>query len=450
MQLATLATELKTPLLSDDVSFSGVSIDTRTLTQGDLFFAFRGEHDDAHQFISEAEHKQAAGVVMQRNVATRLPAIQVPDVTHALGVVGQLNRLKFKGKVVGITGSVGKTTVTMMIASILQQMGSTVVTQGNFNNEIGLPLSLCAIDSEHQYAVLEMGARKTKDIDYLCQLAQPDVSVVTSVAPTHLDTFGSLSDIARTKGEIYNYLDHRGIAVVNLDDDFASQWLAELPECTVITFGNHSEAMIRAENVRLAENDCPCFTLSTPQGQHDIALPLPGQHNVSNALCASAAAYGLGASEEALQQGLQNLSTVPSRLQFLQGQSGSTIIDDAYNANPKATMVAINVLVNQTGEKILVLGDMAELGIDAADYHRQIGEYAKNKGVDRLFAYGQLAEYAAEHFGSNGIVFDSLSALAKKCLSIANEDTVFLIKGSRNLHLEKIVAALSQEGEPLC
>ena len=422
----------------DDRWFTGVSTDTRTLAAENLFFALTGPRFDGHDHLAEAQARGAAGAAVSRAVDCALPLLQVEDTRRALGDLARQWRDRFAIPVVGITGSNGKTTVKEMLAAILAGQGPVLATQGNLNNDIGVPLTLARLGSEHRSAVIEMGANHAGEIAYLAQLARPTVAVVTNAGPAHLEGFGSLEGVARAKGELFAGLDASAVAVINADDRFAPLWRELAQDRAVLSFGLDAPADVTA---RYAPSSAGTqLQLETPQGAIALCLPLPGRHNARNALGAAAAALAAGADLAQIRTGLEGLTGVAGRLQRKRRADGGLVIDDTYNANPASLQAAIDVLRELPGERWLVFGDMAELGGDAASLHAEVGAYARAAGIERLFSLGGLARQAARSFG--GTAFDDLDALLSALRGELRADVSILVKGSRSMGMERVVQAL--------
>ena len=432
-------------LLYPDCRFRRVSTDTRRLRPGELFVALRGAHFDAHDFLSDAA-RQACGLVVERaDKALLLPQWVVPDTTRALGELATLARAQFSGPVIGITGSSGKTTVKEMTAAILRGLAPVLASRGNFNNHIGLPLTLLSGEPEQRFAVLEMGASATGEIAYLAGIARPSVAVVTNVLPAHIQGFGSLDGVARGKGEIYAALGPRGTAVFNLDLEtrWLESWRASLPCLEAVSFAVANPAAdVTAADLRLDAEGRASFLLRAPAGEVPVSLQIPGRHNVANALAAAACALAAGADLAAVAAGLRAVLPAPGRMQIRRAARGARLIDDSYNANPGSVRAAIEALAAYRGRRLLVLGDMAELGADAAAQHREIGAYARQLGIDGLCVCGPLSALAAETFGAGGEVFADKEALGRALLDRLDADTTVLIKGSRAAGMEDIVRML--------
>jgi UDP-N-acetylmuramoyl-tripeptide--D-alanyl-D-alanine ligase len=426
-----------------DRAYSGVSSDTRTLAQGELFVALRGPRFNANEFLAGAIAAGAAGAVVDAEQPVALAQIVVPDTQVALERTAHSWRSQFAIPVVGVAGSNGKTTAKEMTATILAQTGSCLATRGNLNNHIGVPLTLFRIEPTHRFAVVEMGANHAGDVAALVRIAHPTIGLITNAGAEHLEGFGSLEGVARAEGEMVEGLAPGATAVINADDEFASFWRNMTP-ARVVTFGVQKRADFAASDVRTtigAEGFLTHFRLASPLGAAPIELAMGGRHNVANALAAAAAAAAAGASLDHIVAGLAAVRAVPGRLQFKRAASGAWLIDDSYNANPSSMRAGIEVLAGLDGRKWLVLGDMAELGEFAQASHTEIGAFARALGVERLFATGQLAALAVESFGAGGQWFADAQALAQ-ALGAAGADVRMLIKGSRVNRLERVVDAL--------
>jgi UDP-N-acetylmuramoyl-tripeptide--D-alanyl-D-alanine ligase len=440
LKLADVALWTKGSLRGADANVTGVFTDTRAPQPGALFVALVGERFDAHEFVATAGQAGAAAAVVAHEVAVDLPQVIVADTTLALGDLASAVRAQRRARVVGITGSNGKTTVKTLLASILALHGKTHVNAGNLNNEIGLPLSLLALPEDTDYAVLEMGAGKPGDIAYLAAIARPEIGLVNNIAPAHLERMGSLEGIAETKGAIYAALPPHGIAVINADDAFASTFIARSGTRNVISFGLERDAEVSARIHALGTD--ARFELHTPAGKAEIVLPLPGRHNVMNALAASAAALALDVPLATIQRGLESVAAVKGRLQRYPMPGGWSLIDDSYNANPGSTAAAIATLAAEPGESWLVLGDMRELGRDAATLHAQVGKLAREHGVARLYAVGELSAVAAQAFGKSARHFATQLELIAALRADVHAGVRVLVKGSRGSAMERVVHAL--------
>ena len=441
--LAAAATHMNGDLHGKDRAFRGVSTDTRSIGKDELFFALQGPNFDGRDYVDVALRNGAAGAVVTRRTADSLAQIEVDDTKIALGRFGSAWRHEHDVTVVGVTGSNGKTTLKELIASCLARKGPTLATHGNLNNDIGMPLMLTRIAEEHRYAVLEMGANHAGEIAYLASLADPDVVVITNAGAAHLEGFGSVEGVSRAKGEILQNARRPRAAVLNADDQYFGYWSSLVTDIDCISFGFSEAADVRAIDIdsRATGTD---FTLLLGDDRIALSLPLAGVHNVRNACAAAAVAQALGVAADDIRKGLENVSPVGGRLQPARGVGGSTLFDDSYNANPLSVVAAADFISALPGESWLVLGDMKELGDDAARLHREVGEAARASGVNRLFAYGDLAGNAAEGFGENARWYASLEALVDELCDGLSSDINVLVKGSRSMRMERVVDALRE------
>jgi UDP-N-acetylmuramoyl-tripeptide--D-alanyl-D-alanine ligase len=442
MRLSDAAAMLGVPFSGTDAEVLRISTDSRTILPGDLFFALRGDKFDGGAYAAKALQQGAAGVVLDARQAPDLTsALRVADTRLALGTLAAAWRQRFSLPVIGITGSNGKTTVKEMLAAILRiEAGAddaVLATEGNLNNDIGLPLMLLRLRESHRYAVLEMGMNHSGEIDYLTHLARPDIAVVINALTAHIGFLGSVENIARAKGEIFNGLADTGIAIFNADDSHAHLWREQNAQRPTIDFGLDPSAKVHATFTPTAFGSTLSVTL--PSGHRDIDLQVPGVHNVMNALAASATACALDVSPRSIVAGLSGFTGVKGRLQRKPALHGSTFIDDTYNANPDSVKAALAVLAQQPGKKLLVLGDMGELGNDAAAMHAQIGLAARAAGVDRLLALGELSRETVGAFGAGAMHFERIQELLAELENALTPDTTVLVKGSRFMQMERVV-----------
>ncbi|NVJ51447.1 MAG: UDP-N-acetylmuramoyl-tripeptide--D-alanyl-D-alanine ligase [Gammaproteobacteria bacterium] len=427
-----------------DLVIQNIFTDTRQVASDGLFVALKGANFDAHDFIKKAEEAGAKALLVEREVSSELPQVIVANSKEAMGKIAQKIVELSSAKFVGLTGSVGKTTVKEMIACVLSLAGNTLATKGNLNNDIGVPLTLFRLEKDIEYAVIEMGANQPGDIRYASGLVHPDVAFVNNVAAAHLEGFGDLQGVATAKGEIYPNIKSSGTALVNLDDAFAAYWLERI-KTKVLTFGLNPAADINASQIRLDENGCAEFILNIQGASVPVQLNVPGQHNVPNALACAGACYALGIELSLITQGLQSFSGVAGRLQVYRPSELLTVIDDSYNANYTSLAAGIDVLMSQSGVKILALGDMGELGEHTREYHEKAGEYAKQAGVDILVTIGVHTRTAQSAFKGKGFHAQTQAELIEYVSSQLIEKTTILIKGSRSARMENIVRALTRE-----
>jgi UDP-N-acetylmuramoyl-tripeptide--D-alanyl-D-alanine ligase len=445
MHLSEAARVLEAKHLDRDAEFAGVSTDSRALERDNLFVALHGPHFDGHAFLDQAMQRGAAAALVDCAVETALPNLRVQDTRTGLGQLAAAWRARHTMPLVAVTGSNGKTTVKEMIAAILGQRGPLLVTQGNLNNDIGVPLTLLRLERTHRHAVIEMGANHPGEISYLTRIARPTVALITNAGPAHLEGFGSIEGVARAKGELYQGLSMDGIAVINSDDVYAPLWREFADAHRMITFGLQAPADVRAE--WRAEAGGSLLQLTAPAGTIQVKLSLPGRHNVMNALAAAAAALAAGAALPDIKKGLEAMRPVHGRLERTPGLGGAELMDDTYNANPASLQAALDVLAACATRKWLVLGDMGELGEAAAALHEQAGEWARAAGVEALYATGELSRHTVRTFGAGSEHFANhatlIAALTRR-LERENSAVTILIKGSRSAHMEEVVAALSR------
>ena len=446
LRLTDAAIRFGGTLLNPDCEFDAVSIDSRNIADGDLFVALIGERLDGHQFLADVADRASGLVVSKADTDLPLPQWVVEDTTVALGQLAQLQRDAFSGTVIAVTGSTGKTSVKELIKSILGGLGSVHATKGNFNNHIGVPLTLLDMPQDSDFAVIEMGASAASEIGYLCSIAKPQISLINNVQSAHLEGFGSVKGIAAAKGEIYSGLDSAGTAILNLDQSWEAEWMALIGDRECITFSVDDDcADISASDIELLENGCCQFTLhiftDTSVESQVVNLAIPGRHSVSNALAAAACAVAAGASIEQIVTGLEATQSPARRLQIKALAQGGQIIDDSYNASPESVRAAIDVLASSSGRRVLVLGDMAELGTDAAQLHTELGDYALSAGIDQLYTLGNLSAKASEAF--KGQHFTDLESLkAPLFAEIERRDLTLLVKGSRSSNMDLVVDML--------
>ncbi len=439
--LATAADSMQGKLHGADHPFNGVSTDTRTLRRGELFIALQGPNFDGCDYVSQARDKGAAGAVVPTLVDEDISQITVEDSKRALGDLGAAWRRQLSPIVVGVTGSNGKTTLKELTAACLATTAPTLATHGNLNNDIGMPLMLTRIEERHRFAVLEMGANHAGEIAYLTALAKPDIVVITNAAEAHLEGFGSLDGVARAKGEILCGESRPKVAILNADDHYFGYWSTLVEDTQLITFGIDADADVRAHNIE-TEAGRSSFDLHLPVGDIDINLPLSGRHNVRNACAAAAIAVAVGIDVADIKSALESVQPVEGRLRRLAGTGGATIYDDSYNANPLSVVAAAEFLASLPGNNLLVLGDMGELGDDAARLHAETGSQVRAAGISRLLATGDLSRNTVEGFGDGASWHADIDELAARVASELDADTNVLVKGSRFMQMERVVAAL--------
>ncbi|NNK99431.1 MAG: UDP-N-acetylmuramoyl-tripeptide--D-alanyl-D-alanine ligase, partial [Xanthomonadales bacterium] len=427
MGLIQAAALLECGSLYDNTVFTGITTDSRQVTPGMLFAALPGQSFDGHDYIEQAAKQGAVAALVSRSVETEIPVLEVTDVLDALGVLAADWRQSCPAKVVGITGSNGKTTVKEMVASVLRQEATVLATKGNFNNELGLPLTLFQLSKSHDYAVLEMGASNPGDIAYLARIARPQIGIVNNIGPAHLQGFINEEGVARAKGEMFAALPADGVAIINAAEPWVELWRDMNKAGSIYYFNGDGEDHIQASHTDDG------VVVNTPVGQFPLELPLPGQHNLTNALAATAVCLALDIPIFQIKAGLEAVKPVPGRLSLVHAHSGWTVIDDTYNANPASLYAALQVLSNQDGEPWLVLGDMKELGTDSHKMHAELGDAARTLGVKRLFALGDSSTATVEAFGDHAMHFNSRKDLIKALRTQLKPGVACLVKGSRSM-----------------
>ena len=443
MNLLTAASAVDGHVVGDDAVFEQVVTDTRDLHGGELFIALQGEHFDGQDFAQDAKRSGAVAVMANRQLEVDLPTLVVADTTRSLDQLAAYWRQQFEIPVIGVTGSNGKTTVREMIARILESDGPTLAAKGNFNNHIGLPLTLLKLRDFHRYSVVEMGMNCPREIGYLAGIAKPTVAVITNASSAHLEGLGDVTGVARAKAEVFLGLQRSGTAVINADDRFAAYWLARGRRHRTVTFGLENQADVSAEVE--SSDDAIQLEIRLPEESLEVTLNLLGRHNARNALAAAAAAWSVGCGAEQIKEGLEQVQPVDGRLQPRQGRRQAHVIDDSYNANPASLRCAIQVLARKAGLRILVIGDMAELGSEAESFHRAAGQYAREKGIDQLLTTGTLASLTAEEFGIGASHYDNCDALSEALSDLLGPQVNVLVKGSRGARMETVVEALVEE-----
>ncbi|QPN46400.1 UDP-N-acetylmuramoyl-tripeptide--D-alanyl-D-alanine ligase [Priestia aryabhattai] len=443
MTLSQLTAALSARLVGADASFSGVSIDSRSVGAGQLFVALAGPRFDGHDYLADVQAKGAVAALVEREVAdVDLPQLVVADSRLALGQLGALNRAGYDKPVVAITGSSGKTTVKEMLACILRTRGPVHATRGNLNNDLGAPLTLLEIAPQHSAAVIELGASRIGEIRYTVGLTQPQVVIINNAGTAHVGEFGGPEKIVEAKGEILEGLGEGGTAILNLDDKAFAIWKARAGAHKVISFArSDARADFHATDIGRDARGCPSFTLHRAGASVAVQLNVLGEHNVSNALAAAAAAHAVGLSLSGIAAGLNAMQPVKGRTVAQIAPNGVRVIDDSYNANPTSMCAAIDILAGFSGRTVLVLGDIGELGQWAEEGHRQVGDYARGK-VDALYAVGTNMTHAVKAFGANGRHFATQAELIEAVRAETASNTTILIKGSRSAAMENVVAAL--------
>ena len=444
--LSTLVDVTNGELRGNEQSFGSVSTDTRSIQRGDLFVALHGPNFDGNRYVLNAKEQGAIAALVDTYQNVDLPQVKVADTLKALGAIAGHNRQLFNGKVIAITGSSGKTSVKEILAELLNEQGETLATAGNFNNHIGAPLTLLRIGEEHKYAVIELGASAVGEIDYTASIVKPDISILTNAGSAHLEGFGSYENIVKAKGEIISSLGLDGVAILNADDPAFEHWqrVANPRKVCAFSLKQGAGADIWGVSISLFP-DSSSFEWGWEGGRVAILLPLPGEHNIANALAAASAANLLGVAWNDIQKTLSELKSIKGRLELAKSQLGYTVINDTYNANPSSTKAALDVLAKSSGFRVAVLGDMGELGVDVAELHKQVGQYAKDGRADALYAVGEFAKDIVSGYGSGAREFSSKQALVDVLMKDVREDATYLVKGSRSSAMETVVEEMLKQ-----
>lgn len=442
MHLHELAQALNAEAVGADVTISAIVTDSRKIVPGCLFVALKGPRYDGHHFAAKALEQGAAAVMVAAGAQLAInSALVVDDTLQALGRLAAWHRARMPARIAAITGSNGKTTVKEMLAAILAVdagAAGVLATEGNLNNDIGMPLTLLRLTPEHRFAAIEMGMNHPGEIAYLTQIARPDVALVNNALRAHLEGLGSVESIARAKGEIYAGLKEDGIAIVNADDAHADLWRGLAGSHPVMSFGLSEQADVRIRSTAGA------LLLQTPVGPIEAELQVPGEHNRRNAAAAATLALALGVDAAAIAEGLASYVGVKGRLQSHACILGATLIDDTYNANPDSVLAAIQVLAAHPGRRILVLGDMGELGPSAAELHCEVGEKARAAGIDRLLCLGELSINCVQSFGPGAMHFERIEELLAEIECALAPGVTVLVKGSRFMQMERVVQSFKE------
>ncbi len=446
VSLSQLAGVLSGQLVGADADIVEVTTDTRKLTPGCLFVALKGERFDAHDFAPDAVKGGAGALLVSRQLAIDVPQLIVKDTRLAFGQLAAWVRQQVPTRVVALTGSSGKTSVKEMTAAILRQCGNTLYTAGNLNNDIGVPMTLLRLTPEYDYAVIELGANHQGEIAWTVELTRPEAALVNNLAAAHLEGFGSLAGVAKAKGEIFAGLPADGIAIMNADNNDWLNWQTVIGRRKTWRFSpNAAGSDFTATNVHITSQGTE-FTLQTPTGNIDVTMPLPGRHNIANALAATALAMAVGAPLAAVKSGLAELKAVPGRLYPIALSETQLLLDDSYNANVGSMTAAAQVLSEMPGYRVMVVGDMAELGADAQDCHREVGEAAKAAGLDRVLSVGVLSETLSRASDVGEHFTDKPAVIARLRQLIAEHSVItILVKGSRSAAMEEVVRALQEK-----
>ena len=450
LSLSQIASILEAQLISDgNVTVENVSTDSRKAVNHGLFFALKGENFDAHDYVIKAAEQGCIAAVVEHPIDGNIAQLIVKDSRLALGQLAKWLREKINPKVVAMTGSSGKTTVKEMTAAILQQSAvdfdDVLFTQGNFNNDIGVPLTLLRLTEKHKFAVIELGANHIGEIAYTTALAQPDVALVNNVMAAHLEGFGSLEGVATAKGEIFRGLTQHGVAIINKAHNYSQKWQADIGDHAVQYFAyDDPQADYYAENIVFSEQGT-AFVLHTPQGNVQIDSPYLGEHNVSNALAATALAMNVGATLAQVKKGLETPLLVKGRLFPIVPCKNLLLLDDSYNANVGSMKSAISVLQKYSAFRVFVVGDMAELGDNTPLCHQDVGEFARAAKLDLVISFGRdsaaiSAVNLGRHFTDKKELVAYLTPIIKQQLT--QQKVVVLVKGSRSMKMEDVIDLL--------
>lgn len=438
--LADIAQAVDGELIGDNITIDNINTDSRALQSGEMFLALKGPNFDGHRFLNQVIELGCGAVIVDHRCEVNIPQIIVSDTHKALGKIAAYVKDKVGPKTVAITGSSGKTTVKEMVAAILSRLGKVLATQGNFNNDIGVPLTLLRLEEQHDFAVVELGANHMGEIAYTSALVKPDVAIINNIAAAHLEGFGDLCGVARAKGEIFEGLNSDGMAIYNKDCKLANKWQWRLTDKEVRLFSCYTAADCFCSDFVLDANGCASFKLNTYKGNAQIKLTVPGKHNVCNAVAAATIALEFGASLDDIRLGLAEMSPVQGRLNLHQLSENFKLIDDTYNANVESIKAATDLLASYSGRRILILGDMGELGTQARSYHQEVGEYAKQCKIDDLLTIGVLSQSTADAF--KGHHFSERTQLMRCLLSLLENEQQpisILVKGSRSARMENVV-----------
>ena len=430
-------------LFGSDAQFSEISTDSRSIVSGDLYLCLIGEHYDGHDFVQAAVDGGAVAVVASKAVESSISALQVNDTHMALGALALINRQRSDATIIALTGSQGKTTVKEMAGAILSNRAKTLITSKNLNNTIGVPLTLLQL-KDQKFAVIEMGANGAGEIAFSVGIAQPDIVLITKASAAHIEGFGSLQGIVEAKGEILDGLCGSGVAVLNADDENVGQWQQRASNSKVVLFSllEKANSQYFSSEIDLSVIGEVSFKLHCPKGNAQVHLKMMGEHNIANAVSAAALAIEVGASLDDVVKGLASLMPIEGRLKLRDGINGCVLIDDTYNASPDSFYSAIDALMSFSGRKIVIAGDMKELGGESEESHLNVGRYALQAKVDEFWATGELSKSAVDAFGKRARYFESQKELIERCRTAANQDAVFLVKGSRGAMMENIINEL--------
>ncbi len=446
MRLSDAAQTLNGTLIGNDIEFQGCSTDSRSIDEGNLFIAIRGERYDGHTYVRAAMEKGAAAAMVDNSLDDDLaPLIIIEDTIRAMGLLAGFWRQGFEIPLFAITGSNGKTTVKEMLSSILGLRSSVLSTRGNLNNHIGVPLTLFRLGHEHEFAVIEMGANHPGEIGWLSGIAKPSIALITQCAPAHLEGFGSVDGVAEAKAEIFSGLCVYGTAIINADDKYADFWRQRAEGHRQISFALNNEADVTASDIGFdIKSGKTNFQVHLPDKSFQISIPLAGIHNVQNAIAAAACCIAAGIEYDDIKKGLEQMESISSRLQMLESPQGVRLFNDTYNANPGSLQAGLEVLSDCPGHRWLVMGDMMELGDESVAMHRQAGVLAKQYGIERVYGIGDLTANTVDEFGSGARHYETIADLITELKKDLSGQETLLIKGSRAMAMDKIVDSLME------
>lgn len=445
VKLSYIASTLGWRQVGPDIEIKQVVTDSRKVNKGDCFIALYGDNFDAHQFIAQVIGDGAGAIIVSQEQQVTVPQLVVPDTRLALGLLAGLIADLSNTKKIAITGSCGKTTVKEMLAAILSTQFNVLSTAGNFNNDIGVPLTLLRLTKEHDVAVIEVGANHIGEIDYTSGLVKPDVAIITNIGAAHLEGFGGIEGVVKAKSEIFNHLADQGTAIFDVNSPYAKQWQLANQQRKISRFcattGQTGE--VYASDISSNALGCASFTMHSVHGSVKLTLALPGQHNVANALAAGAAAIALGVDLASVAKGLLTMGEVSGRLNVSEVTPSLKVIDDTYNANSSSIKAAIELLAQYDAKKVLVLGDMGELGEYAVATHQGLGPVIEKNNIDILMSYGQLSQHYGHGYQGVHLHFKDKEqlnqALEKQLIAFGTQPVVVLAKGSRSTQMESVV-----------
>lgn len=442
IELAQVASVINARHLGDNIAFEGAAIDSRQVQAGNLFVAFQGAHVDGHDFVKKAQDQGAVACLVQRQVECQVPQLIVSDVSQAMGDLARWYWQQNSIKTVGVTGSNGKTTTKNLLGHVIGAGFSCLVTQGNLNNHIGVPLTLLRHQSE-THAVIEMGANHQGEIDNLAGIVRPNIGIISNIGPAHLEGFGGMDGVFKGKTELFRHIADDGLGLFNSDTHGIEKLNTVKATAPIQTFGQAAAADYRIEDLKLSRQGCATFIITCFDKRYPVELNILGRHNAWNATSVFAACLALGLDADWVIEKLQAYRGLPGRLEMLAGIRGSCIINDSYNANLGSFEAAIDLLANFAGEKLVVMGEMGELGDAEEAHHAAVGSKAKSAGVTKLLAVGEKTRPAVEAFGRGAQFYTSQEALVNDLEKHLSESSTVLVKGSRSARMEQILPTIT-------